>query len=79
MRAGFEPKNLSVNDEFKRDNHALDPTYADQQRAGAGRSVGSTDAGKDHVDQATKFAQSPAPGEPNIAWAVLSDRVREMF
>jgi pyruvate dehydrogenase (quinone) len=33
------------------------------------------------VDQATKFAQSLARGEPNrakIAWTVLSDKVREM-
>jgi pyruvate dehydrogenase (quinone) len=34
------------------------------------------------VDQATKFAQSLARGEPNrakIAWTVLSDKVREMI
>jgi pyruvate dehydrogenase (quinone) len=34
------------------------------------------------VDQATKFAQSLARGEPNrskIAWTVLSDKVRELI
>jgi thiamine pyrophosphate-dependent acetolactate synthase large subunit-like protein len=33
------------------------------------------------MDQATKFAQSLARGEPNrskIAWTVLSDKVREL-
>jgi pyruvate dehydrogenase (quinone)/pyruvate oxidase len=34
------------------------------------------------LDQATKFAQSLARGEPNrsqIAWTVVSDKVREMI
>jgi len=34
------------------------------------------------IDQASKFAQSLARGEPNrskIAWTVLSDKVREMI
>jgi pyruvate dehydrogenase (quinone) len=34
------------------------------------------------VDQATKFAQSLARGEPDrskIAWTVISDKVREMI
>jgi pyruvate dehydrogenase (quinone)/pyruvate oxidase len=33
-------------------------------------------------DQATKFAQSLARGEPNrskIAWTVLSDKIRELI
>jgi pyruvate dehydrogenase (quinone) len=34
------------------------------------------------LDQATKFAESLARGEPNrsqIAWTVLSDKVRELI
>ena len=50
-------------------------------RGGGDRPVRAADAAENHIEQAKKFAQSLARGEPNrekIALTVLADRVREL-